>query len=138
MRHLFVPLVLGAFLALSAQTANAQDDSDSDMLRRGLDLFLEGLQGELDDSLRDLQDLADSVGPAMQDFLKEMGPALADLMNEVEDWNRYELPQMLPNGDILIRRKPDRVVPGPDGPDAPDKPGPDGPDPGGLNEAIEI
>ena len=37
----------------------------------------------------------------------EMGPALAEIADKVEDWSRYEAPEILPNGDIIIRRKPD-------------------------------
>ena len=37
-----------------------------------------------------------------------MRPALADMMDEVQDWSRYGQPEILPNGDIIIRRKPDQ------------------------------
>ena len=29
------------------------------------------------------------------------------VLDEVEDWTMYEAPEMLPNGDIIMRRKPD-------------------------------
>jgi hypothetical protein len=64
-------------------------------------------------ALRDLQGLVEEFGPPMQSFLREMGPALAEILEEVEDWSRYEMPEILPNGDIIIRRKPD-AVPEPD------------------------
>ena len=43
----------------------------------------------------------------MRNFVSEMGPALTDLLDEVEDWSVYEPPQKMPNGDIVIRRKPE-------------------------------
>lgn len=44
----------------------------------------------------------------LQQLFEEMGPALEDLEGFVDDLNAYEAPEILPNGDILIRRKPDR------------------------------
>jgi len=35
----------------------------------------------------------------------EMGPALADILGQIEDISNYHPPEMLPNGDIIIRKK---------------------------------
>lgn len=80
-------------------------------MRDGLELFFEGLRDELNPALGDLQDWVSEIGPGMADFLREMGPAMADILDEVQDWSRYEAPEILPNGDIIIRRKPDPVRP---------------------------
>lgn len=49
-----------------------------------------------------------------QEFLglmaEEFGPAIETLRERIEDWSYYEKPEMLPNGDIIIRRKPDHPV----------------------------
>jgi hypothetical protein len=42
----------------------------------------------------------------MQGLMDEIGPALGDLKDQIVDWSLYEAPVILPNGDILIRRKP--------------------------------
>lgn len=42
----------------------------------------------------------------LQQLFEEMGPALEDLEGFVDDLSAYEAPEILPNGDILIRRKP--------------------------------
>jgi hypothetical protein len=42
----------------------------------------------------------------MQQFLNEMGPALTELQETITDWSQYSAPEVLPNGDIIIRRKP--------------------------------
>lgn len=76
-------------------------------MERGLELFFRGLKGEMDPVLEDLEAFIAGAGPAMQSFLEEMGPALRDLMDEVQDWSVYAPPVILPNGDILIRRKPE-------------------------------
>ncbi|MGB1387877.1 MAG: hypothetical protein ACPG61_03215 [Paracoccaceae bacterium] len=102
MRHLWFSMVLAQ--ALAAGSAQAQEVG-SDKMRDGLDLFLDGLQEELAPALRGLSELADEAGPAMRQFLQEMGPAFADLLGEVQDWSLYHPPEILPNGDIIIRRR---------------------------------
>ena len=76
-------------------------------MERGAELFLEGLQQEMAPALDDLRGLVDEFGPAMQGFVREMGPAFSTLLGEVQDWSRYHPPEILPNGDIILRRKAD-------------------------------
>jgi hypothetical protein len=66
---------------------------------------------EMGPALRELEGLADNLQPALRSFAKEMGPALRDLLDTVEDWSAYEPPIILPNGDILLKRKPDMPTP---------------------------
>lgn len=40
-----------------------------------------------------------------------LGPILGDLLGRLEDLGGYALPEVLPNGDILIRRKPQPTAP---------------------------
>ena len=40
-----------------------------------------------------------------------MGPALGSILESVEDWSVYEAPEILPNGDIIIKRKPEPETP---------------------------
>ena len=77
-------------------------------------MFFEGLRREMEPALDELLGLADQFGPAMRSFMQEMGPALAELAAEVKDWSVYEMPEILPNGNIIIRKKQTE--------DAPDKP----------------
>ncbi|MGR3393868.1 MULTISPECIES: hypothetical protein [Rhodobacterales] len=101
-------LILAACLmsppAYAQETEN--DESDS-LMKRGAEMFLRGLMDELDPAMRELEDLAGEMEPALRSFGEEMGPALRDLMGQVQDWSRYEPPEMLPNGDIILRRKPE-------------------------------
>lgn len=76
-------------------------------MQRGMELFFEGLSQEMAPALNDLRGLAEQFGPSMQGFLEEMGPALAGIMEEVKDWSAYHPPEILPNGDIIMRRKAD-------------------------------
>ncbi|PSL22053.1 hypothetical protein [Shimia abyssi] len=86
-------------------SGQAEDADGVDLMEEGARLFLEGLQQQMAPALEGLQEFAGKVGPQMQTFLSEMGPALSELMDEVEDWNAYHPPEMLPNGDIIFRRK---------------------------------
>ena len=111
-------LVLTVSLALVALPAAAQEPEAKSLMEQGAELFFEGLRQELEPALEDLRDLADQFGPAMQSFLQEMGPALAELAAQVQDWSAYEAPEMLPNGDIIIRKKPQPPVPDSPAPEA--------------------
>ena len=102
---------LSVILALSLATPAMAEDEDSgrSLMERGAQMLMEGLLREMEPALEDLQGMAQDIGPALQDFTAQMGPALRDLLAEVEDWSVYEPPEILDNGDIIIRRKPDPV-----------------------------
>lgn len=107
MRHARA-LALTLTLAVPAAPALAQEDETApSMMEQGLQLFMEGLRQEMAPAVEDLRGFAERMGPSMRSFFQEMGPALAEMMDEVQDWARYYPPEMLPNGDILIRRRPD-------------------------------
>ncbi len=110
MRH----LIAAVALVLAVGPVAAQEDDGRSMMERGAELFFRGLRDEIAPALGDLQALAERAGPAMRSFVEEMGPALGGIIAEVKDWSRYEPPEILPNGDIIIRRKPD-PAPDPDG-----------------------
>lgn len=93
-------------LALAAAPAHAEEES-RDLLERGAQMFLEGLMREMEPALDDLQGLGEKFTPALRGFMAEMGPALEGLLDQVEDWNAYHPPEVLDNGDIIIRRKQD-------------------------------
>lgn len=103
--------MLIAALVAAALPVAAQEESEKPLMEQGLELFFEGLRQEMEPALSDLLELAEQFGPAMQSFIDEMGPALAELGAQVKDWSIYEAPEMLPNGDIIIRRKPETPQP---------------------------
>lgn len=113
---LIVPLVT----ALLAGPLHAEDEAAAppSLMERGAQLFLEGLMQEMAPALEDMTELLDEAGPALQDFMTQMGPKLRAVLDEVEDWSVYSAPEVLPNGDIIIRRKPDApaVPPAPEAP----------------------
>lgn len=96
----------------------AQEEEGSTLMERGAQLFFEGLMQEMAPALDDMAKLMEEAGPAFKEFVSEMGPKLLTMLEEVEDWSIYEAPEIQPNGDIIIRRKPDApdVIPEPEMP----------------------
>ena len=97
-------------LALVVTTSGAmaqEEKGGTSLMEEGAKLFFRGLMDEMEPALRELEGLADEIEPAIRSFAEEMGPALRDLMEQVEDWSAYEPPVVLPNGDILLKRKQD-------------------------------
>ena len=87
-----------AILALSALPALAEEKNDTldegaELLREGFGLLLEGLAEEMAPLAEGWQDIVDDLG----------------------DMSLYHAPEVLPNGDIIIRRK----TPLPAAPDVP-------------------
>jgi len=99
------PFVVIASLVLAPAAMAQEAQEPPSLMERGAQMFLEGLLAEVEPRLDELQDLAQEFGPAMRGFFEEMGPAFGDLLSEVEDWSAYHPPEILPNGDIIIRRK---------------------------------
>ena len=97
------------------------------MMERGAELFFEGLRRELGPALEDIEEMTRDFGPAMRSFIEEMGPAFGDIIDEVKDWTVYEPPEILPNGDIIIRRRP-----------TPEEPAPEEPAPEDSQDPIDI
>jgi len=75
------------------------------LMEEGAKLLFHGLMTEMEPALKDLQGLAD-----------QMAPALTELQGLIGDFTNFHAPEVLPNGDIIIRRKvPLKVEPKDDG-----------------------
>ena len=112
-------LVLSASLtAFTAAPAVAQTNDETeegfDLMEEGAKMLLRGLMTEMEPAIRELEGIAQDIGPAMQLLADEMGPAIAEIMSKIDDIRNYEAPEILPNGDIIIRRSPDAPVFDPD------------------------
>lgn len=93
-------------LALLAAPVPAQDSEDGlGLIEEGTRLFLRGLMTEMEPMLQELDKAAREAEPFLRDFMLEMGPALTGILEKVDDWSAYHPPEMLENGDIIIRRK---------------------------------
>ncbi len=101
MRVIAVALCLWIADPASAQdTRQADPPSDLsqgfDLLGEGARLLFRGLMAEMEPALQE-----------MGEQLKAMEPMLRSLAEMIGDIRNYDAPEKLPNGDILIRRKPD-------------------------------
>ena len=75
-------LIVASGLMLAAP-ASAQEDTPQgrDLMAEALKLFMKGLMSEMEPAMEGIEDL-------------------------LEDLNAYHPPEVLPNGDIIIRRRP--------------------------------
>lgn len=94
-------------VTLLAAPAPAQEGQDEglNLMEEGARLFFRGLMSEMDPAIEELEGLADDMLPLLQELRTEMGPAFRTLLEQVDDWSAYSAPEMLPNGDIILRRK---------------------------------
>lgn len=86
-------LLAAAFCAATLPAAAAENEFEEGMnlLSEGTRLLLEGLMGQME-------------------------PALRELQGALQDLDSYHAPEVLPNGDIIIRRKePMNTLPVPEG-----------------------
>ena len=108
MNRIIAPL---AALLIAAAPLNAdnhtQTEDGLDLVEEGAKMLLRGLMTEMEPAIRELEGFAQEVGPAMRLLADEMGPAIAEIMSKIDDIRNYDGPEILPNGDIIIRRRPD-------------------------------
>jgi hypothetical protein len=119
MKHLALIAGLAMASLVVPLTARAEEDSGTSLMERGMQLFFEGLMQEIEPAWRDLQGLANELEPALRSFVEEMGPALEGLMADVKDWSAYHPPEVLPNGDIILRKKTPEELETPETPSEP-------------------
>tara|TARA_R110002110_G_scaffold33449_9_gene114565 strand:- start:294 stop:662 length:369 start_codon:yes stop_codon:yes gene_type:complete len=113
----FVPLVVA--LSFIPFAAVAEEERGLSLMERGARLFMQGILKEMEPAIDEFEGFADQMGPALKNFAIEMGPKLTELLDQVDDWSAYTAPEMLPNGDIIMRRKPDHPLMPPDTPTEP-------------------
>lgn len=98
MKHaaLILALALAPLPVFAQETPTPEAEDGPSLMERGLALFFEGFQQELEPALE-----------GMGDALTEMKPAMDSIMGMIDDMTNYQMPEMLKNGDIIIRRKPE-------------------------------
>jgi len=79
MKHI-APMLVTVLLAAPVQAQTNDLDEGMDLLEKGAQLLLRGL-------------------------MNEMSPAIRELEDALRDLSVYHPPEILPNGDIIIRRK---------------------------------
>ncbi len=105
---------------LTALPAFAQEPAESDvedgfsLMEEGARMLMRGLMAEMEPAITELREGFEEMGPAFAEFARSVGPAFAELLNQVDDFRNYEAPEFQPNGDIILRRKPDAPLWQPD------------------------
>jgi len=107
-----VAALIVALFAVPVRAEETTEDKGLSLMEEGMLLFFEGLQQEMEPAMDGLRSWMDEAEPALRDFALQMGPALNDLMDQVDDWSAYHPPEVLPNGDIIIRRKAEEPAAG--------------------------
>ncbi len=111
-------LVLAAAIPQGVAAQTERDDLMDEppgLFRRGAEMFLKDLLDQAEPTLDELERTWREFAPEIE----KIGPMVESLVTMVEDIRNYELPARMPNGDILIRRKPNA----PALPVLPDEPG---------------
>ncbi|MEN8894449.1 hypothetical protein [Planktotalea arctica] len=105
MKQIALTAALALALALPAQAEDTAPKTGLSLMEQGARLLFEGLMEEMEPALREMEGLSEQLEPALRGFVQNMGPALGDLLEQVEDFSKYHAPEILPNGDIIMRRK---------------------------------
>ena len=107
-------IALSLAASLLAAPAMAQDkpedESGFNLMEEGARMIMRGLMSEMEPAMDSLREQFDALGPRLSEFAATIGPAFVDLLEQVDDMRNYQAPEFLPNGDIIIRRKPDAPV----------------------------
>jgi hypothetical protein len=106
LRIIALCLPLSAAVAQETPDAPANPDVEEGMslLEQGAQMLLRGMMAEMEPALDDMARALDEAKPMLDDLMAMMG--------EVQN---YHAPEMMPNGDIIIRRKlPGALEPAPE------------------------
>lgn len=91
------------------------EDMPQDQDRDRGDPLKDGLEGALQNLLRDVEPHMQAIGRELEGAMSEFGPVFEDLSSLMDDIGNYQAPERLENGDILIRRRADAPPPPPVG-----------------------
>ena len=114
-RILLLALPLAASVAAPPVASESTPEEGLSLMERGARIFIEGLMKEFEPAMEDLERALREMQPKLREFVDQMGPALSELLNDIGDLSAYDPPEMLPNGDIILRRKTPLPEPEPEG-----------------------
>lgn len=96
-------------LLLLPTAALAQDEPGP--IREGAGMLLRGLVEEAQPAIDGIAEFGADIGadvlPTFRVLAREMGPAFVDVFGRIDAIENYEGPVLMPNGDVLIRRRAD-------------------------------
>ncbi len=99
------PLVLAAALTALSFSASSAEPSPAQ-------IYSVQVQDEtLKELERKADELSETARRTIQEFINLVGPMLTRFSRLIEGLPAYDTPEILPNGDIIIRRRHDPVIP---------------------------
>ncbi|MEM7060780.1 MAG: hypothetical protein AAF557_24635 [Pseudomonadota bacterium] len=115
-RTFMFAVLLAGTATVPALAEPPADENPSD--GKGLSGLLEKFGPQIEELTREMQedglrDLWEQLEPQLEDLQREMEPAwqetlkLMDRFRAMDNPRNYQLPEVLPNGDIIIRRRED-------------------------------
>lgn len=107
MKHIAfaITLALTPFASVAEEQSNKDIEEGSTLLEQGARLLLKGLMSEMEPALEDMTKELENFALNAEPILRELSQMMGDITN-------YHPPEILPNGDIIIRRKlPGEVAP---------------------------
>lgn len=106
MKHLLLTLVLALPAPVLAQDESEFEEGFS-LMEEGARLLFRGMMSEMEPAIDEFSGMARELEPALEMLASEMGPALLELVQTIDSVRFYDAPEILPNGDIIIRRSLD-------------------------------
>lgn len=98
-------LSLATLLAATPAFSDEKAQEGLSLMEQGAKLLMQGILQEMEPAIDDLRQFSEEVEPGLRQFVQEMGPALGALFGKIDDFTVYHPPELLLNGDIIIRRK---------------------------------
>lgn len=106
MKHILIAACLALPIPALAQEEGEIGEGFS-LMEEGAKLLFRGILNEMEPAIDDFAGLAQELEPALEMLSTQMGPALMEIFRTIDSVRYYEAPEILPNGDIIIRRSPD-------------------------------
>lgn len=106
MKHIILAAALALPLPAIAQETGEMEEGFS-LMEEGAKLLFRGIMSEMEPAIDEFAGMAGELEPALEMLASEMGPALMELIQTLDSVRYYEAPEVLENGDIIIRRSPD-------------------------------
>lgn len=110
MKQIITATFIAALVVSPLSAQEAEDPSVSEgfsLMEEGAKLLLRGIMNEMEPALDDMSEAMTQLGA-------EMGPAFTMLLSQIDDLRNYDAPEVLPNGDIIMRRRVDAPTYEPD------------------------
>ncbi len=98
-------IITATFIAAMAVSPLTAQEAEEPSVSEGFNLMEEGAKLLLRGLMAEMEPAIDEMGEAMEMLGDEMGPAFAQLLAKIDDMRNYQAPEILPNGDIIIRRR---------------------------------